>query len=59
MATFREYYPGQSSRSKMIRPHVWEEMRPRILELYLTENLSLEEVASSMAADHGFDARSV
>lgn len=43
----------------MIRPHVWEEMRPRILELYLTENRPLEEVASSMAADHGFDARSV
>lgn len=58
MTECREYDPEQSSRNKKIAPQVWDEMRPLILELYLTEDHSVEEVASVMAARHGFEARS-
>jgi hypothetical protein len=58
MASYREYDPEQSSRTKRIPPRVWDEMRPFILELYLTEDRPVEEVASAMAARHGFEARS-
>jgi hypothetical protein len=58
MASYREYDPEQSSRTKRIPPHVWDEMRPFILELYLTEDHPVEKVASDMAARHGFEARS-
>ncbi|ERF71536.1 hypothetical protein EPUS_00525 [Endocarpon pusillum Z07020] len=37
MTECREYDPEQSSRKKRIAPQVWDEMRPLILELYLTE----------------------
>lgn len=58
MVSYREYDPGQSSRTKRDPPHIWEKMRPFILELYFDKDQPVEVVASVMAAKHKFKARS-
>ena len=58
MDTYKEYDPEQSTQTKRIAAHVWDQMRPDIEELYLTEDYTVEDVAELMKAKHGFEARS-
>jgi hypothetical protein len=57
MAEFRSYQPGQNARAGRIAPYRWDAMRPAILQLYLTEDRTIEQVAALMKERHGFEAK--